>query len=130
MRRGMNVEDAVMTAAATAGRAVLFAGITVCIALLGMLTVGVSVLSGAAIAASITVLFSLIVTFANYDVVRVLTAGGPRDTTHVFATWAFLLGIQSGDIPLGASVSLFMLPILAISAVFILRGVRRRGREI
>ena len=79
---------------------------------------------------SITVLFSLIVTFANYDVVRVLTAGGPRDTTHVFATWAFLLGIQSGDIPLGASVSLFMLPILAISAVFILRGVRRRGREI
>jgi multiple sugar transport system permease protein len=72
----------------------------------------------------------LIVTFANYDVVRVLTAGGPRDTTHVFATWAFLLGIQSGDIPLGASVSLFMLPILAISAVFILRGVRRRGREI
>jgi multiple sugar transport system permease protein len=50
--------------------------------------------------------------------------------THVFATWAFLVGIQSGDIPLGASVSLFMLPILAISAVFILRGVRRRGREI
>jgi multiple sugar transport system permease protein len=79
---------------------------------------------------SITVLFSLIVTFANYDIVRVLTAGGPRDTTHVFATWAFLVGIQSGDIPLGASVSLFMLPILAVSAIFILRGVRRRGREI
>ena len=79
---------------------------------------------------SITVLFSLIVTFANYDIVRVLTAGGPRDMTHVFATWAFQVGIQSGDIPLGASVSLFMVPILAISAVFILRGVRKRGREI
>src|SRR5581483_7842288 len=50
---------------------------------------------------SITVLFSLIVTFANYDIVRVLTAGGPRDMTHVFATWAFLNGIQNGDIPLG-----------------------------
>ncbi|HXZ02250.1 MAG TPA: sugar ABC transporter permease [Stellaceae bacterium] len=79
---------------------------------------------------AITVLFSLIVTFANYDIVRVLTSGGPRNTTHIFATWAFQLGIASGDIPLGASVSLFMFPILGISAVFILRGVRRRGREI
>jgi multiple sugar transport system permease protein len=79
---------------------------------------------------AITVLFSLIVTFANYDIVRVLTGGGPRDTTHVFATWAFQLGIASGDIPLGAAVSLFMFPILGISAIFILRGVRRRGREI
>jgi multiple sugar transport system permease protein len=79
---------------------------------------------------AITVLFSLIVTFANYDIVRVLTAGGPRDMTHVFATWAFKLGIESGDIPLGASVSLFMFPILGISAIFILRGVRQRGKEI
>jgi multiple sugar transport system permease protein len=79
---------------------------------------------------AITVLFSLIVTFANYDIVAVLTNGGPRNTTHVFATWAFQLGIASGDIPLGASVSLFMFPILGISAIFILRGVRRRGREI
>jgi multiple sugar transport system permease protein len=79
---------------------------------------------------SITVLFSLIVTFANYDIVSVLTAGGPRNMTHVFATWAFQLGIASGDIPLGASVSLFMFPILGICAIFILRGVRRRGREI
>ena len=79
---------------------------------------------------AITVLFSLIVTFANYDIVRVLTAGGPRNMTHVFATWAFNLGIESGDIPLGASVSLFMFPILGISAIFILRGVRQRGKEI
>ena len=79
---------------------------------------------------AITVLFSLIVTFANFDIVQIMTAGGPRNMTHVFATYAFLLGIRSGDIPLGASVSLFMLPILAISAVFILRGVRKRGREI
>jgi multiple sugar transport system permease protein len=79
---------------------------------------------------AITVLFSLIVTFANYDIVRVLTAGGPRNMTHVFATWAFQLGIASGDIPLGAAVSLFMFPILGISAIFILRGVRQRGKEI
>jgi len=79
---------------------------------------------------AITVLFSLIVTFANFDIVQIMTAGGPRNMTHVFATYAFLLGIRSGDLPLGASTSLFMLPILAIAAIFILRGVRKRGREI
>jgi RND superfamily putative drug exporter len=59
MRRGLSTENAVATAAATAGRAVMFAGITVCIALLGMLTVGVGVLSGAAVGASIAVLFPM-----------------------------------------------------------------------
>jgi len=79
---------------------------------------------------AITVLFSLIVTFANFDVVQIMTGGGPRNMTHMFATYSFLLGIRSGDLPLGAATSLFMFPILAIAAVFILRGVRKRGREI
>jgi multiple sugar transport system permease protein len=79
---------------------------------------------------AITVLFSLIVTFANFDIIWVMTQGGPRDMTHIFATWAFKLGIQSGDIPLGASVSLFMFPILGVAAIFILRGVNKRAREI
>jgi multiple sugar transport system permease protein len=79
---------------------------------------------------AITVLFSLIVTFANFDIVRVLTAGGPVDQTHVFATWAFRLGIESGDIPLGASVSLFMFPILGVAAVVILRDIAKRGSSV
>ena len=61
---------------------------------------------------------------------RVLTTGGPLDTTHVFATWAFRVGIESGDIPLGASVSLFMVPILAVAAIFILRDITKRGSEV
>jgi multiple sugar transport system permease protein len=77
----------------------------------------------------ITALFSLIVTFANFDIVKILTNGGPVDQTHVFATWAFTLAIWGNDIPLGASVSLFMAPILAVAAFFILRNVRRRGNE-
>jgi multiple sugar transport system permease protein len=79
---------------------------------------------------AITVLFSLIVTFANFDIVQIMTAGGPRNMTHVFATYAFMLGIRSGDLPLGAATSLFMLPILGFAAILILRGVRKRGREI
>ena len=78
---------------------------------------------------AITVLFSIIVTFANFDIVRILTAGGPIDQTHVFATWAFLQGIEGGDLALGASVSLFMFPILAVAAIFILRDINRRGNE-
>ena len=77
----------------------------------------------------IPALFSLIVTFANFDIVKILTNGGPVDQTHVFATWAFTLAIWGNDIPLGASVALFMAPILAIAAFFILRNVNRRGNE-
>ena len=79
---------------------------------------------------SITILFSIIVTFANFDIVRVLTRGGPIDTTHLFATYAFRVGIESGDIPLGATVSLFMFPVLAILSFVILRNVRKRSREV
>ena len=78
---------------------------------------------------AITTLFSLIVTFANFDIVRILTSGGPLDHTHIFATWAFRVGIEGSDIPLGASVSLFMAPILAIAAIFILRDISKRGNE-
>src|ERR1700688_1705671 len=78
---------------------------------------------------AITTLFSLIVTFANFDIVRILTAGGPLDHTHIFATWAFRIGIEGSDIPLGASVSLFMVPILAVAAIFILRDINKRGNE-
>jgi multiple sugar transport system permease protein len=79
---------------------------------------------------AVTALFSLIVTFANFDIVRVLTAGGPLTSTQLFATWAFKVGIESGDIPQGAAVSLFMVPILAVAAAFILRDISKRGREV
>ncbi|UYN93480.1 MAG: sugar ABC transporter permease [Enhydrobacter sp.] len=79
---------------------------------------------------AITALFSTIVTFANFDIVRVLTRGDPLNTTHIFGTWAFRLGIESGDIPLGAAVSLFMVPILAVGAALILRDVSKRGSEV
>jgi multiple sugar transport system permease protein len=79
---------------------------------------------------AITALFSLIVTFANFDIVRVLTNGGPLTATQIFATWSFKVGIESGDIPQGAAVSLFMAPILAVAAALILRNISRRGSEV
>lgn len=56
---GASVEDSVKTAVKTSGRAVLFAGIIVCIALLGLFTVHVSFLYGVAIAAALSVLVTM-----------------------------------------------------------------------
>lgn len=56
---GRDVESSVVTALDTSGRAVLFAGIVVCIALLGMFALGISFLYGLAVAASIGVLFTM-----------------------------------------------------------------------
>jgi RND superfamily putative drug exporter len=60
LQRGMEAEDSAALALNTSGRAVLFAGGTVCIALLGMLVLGISFLNGVAIAAAITVLFTVL----------------------------------------------------------------------
>jgi RND superfamily putative drug exporter len=57
---GKDLATSIATAVDTSGRAVLFAGIIVCIALLGMFALGVSFLYGMAIAASIGVLFTMI----------------------------------------------------------------------
>jgi RND superfamily putative drug exporter len=60
LKRGANVEDSVAAALNTSGRAVLFAGSTVCIALLGMLILGLSFLNGVAITASLAVLVTML----------------------------------------------------------------------
>ena len=58
--RGLTGEEAVVESVDTSGRAVLFAGIIVCIALLGLFALGVSFLYGVAIAACIAVAFTVI----------------------------------------------------------------------
>jgi len=57
---GNSVEDSIANAVNTSGRAVLFAGIIVCIALLGMFALGVSFLYGLAVAAAIGVAFTMV----------------------------------------------------------------------
>jgi putative drug exporter of the RND superfamily len=55
LRRGVSVRDSIVTSMDTSGRAVLFAGTTVCIALLGLLALGVSFFNGMAIGAAVAV---------------------------------------------------------------------------
>jgi RND superfamily putative drug exporter len=58
--RGLSREQATVDALDTSGRAVLFAGLIVCIAMLGMFALGVSFLYGVAVAASVTVAFTIL----------------------------------------------------------------------
>ncbi|HEY5052431.1 MAG TPA: MMPL family transporter [Solirubrobacterales bacterium] len=57
---GLESQDAAIAAVDTAGRAVLFAGVTVIISLMGMLLLGISFLYGVAMAAALAVLFTMI----------------------------------------------------------------------
>jgi RND superfamily putative drug exporter len=59
LKRGLTVTEAATHAVATTGRAVVFAGATVCIALLGMLILRLNFLNGVAIAASLTVVLTV-----------------------------------------------------------------------
>jgi multiple sugar transport system permease protein len=74
---------------------------------------------------AVAALFGAIFTFTDMAVVRVLTRGGPNDSTQVLASWAFYRGIEGGDVAQGAAVALFLFPLLLAAAIVILRAVRR-----
>lgn len=65
----------------------------------------------------IVTMFSVIFTFADFQLVYVLTRGGPANATHLFATYAFDVAMSGGQFGLGASIALSMLPPLALIIV-------------
>jgi multiple sugar transport system permease protein len=73
----------------------------------------------------IVILFSTIFTFSDFNIVYVLTRGGPVNSTHLFATYAHQTGLVSARIGEGAAVSLFLFPILVLVIFFQLRLLRR-----
>jgi putative drug exporter of the RND superfamily len=105
-RQSGDVEASVVAAMDTAGRAIVFAGCTVIIALLGMFALGVSFLYGVAVAASLTVLLTML---AALTVLPVLLSrfgarigrrrrdrgeaatAGPSTTQGLWARWALLI---------------------------------------
>ena len=73
----------------------------------------------------IVTMFSLIFTFSDFQLVYVLTRGGPANATHLFATYAFDIAMSGGQFGLGASVALAMLPPLALLIVALALYLRR-----
>jgi multiple sugar transport system permease protein len=73
----------------------------------------------------IVTLFSVIFTFADFQLVYVLTHGGPQNATNLFATYAFDIAMGAGQLGLGASIALAMLPALALLIVALTVYMRR-----
>ena len=74
---------------------------------------------------AIVVLFSTIFTFSDFNIVYVLTRGGPMNTTHLFATHAYQVGLSGGNLGQGAALSLFLFPMLAVVVFAQLRFIRK-----
>ena len=74
---------------------------------------------------TVAVLYGVIFTFTDMTVVYVLTRGGPIDNTQVLASWAFLKGVEGGDLAQGAAIALFLFPVMAGVAALMLRTARR-----
>ena len=70
-------------------------------------------------------LYSVVFSFTDFSAVWLLTQGGPYNTTHVFGTYAYNIGINAGDLGMGAAITLFIFPFLALIVIFMLRFLRR-----
>jgi multiple sugar transport system permease protein len=67
---------------------------------------------------TVITVFSTIWTFADFQLVWIITKGGPAGATHIFGTLSYQRAMQGGHFGQGAAISNFMLPIL-VSCVFI-----------
>jgi len=132
LRSGLSPEDAAVRALNTAGRAVLFAGGTVCVALLGLLVLRLSFLDGMAYASVITVVLTMataltllpaLLGFMGPRVLsrrerRRLTESGPQDghTTGFWARWARFVSRRPIILALAAIVVMLTLasPVLSL----------------
>ena len=75
---------------------------------------------------AVVVLFSTIFTFSDFNIVYVLTHGGPINSTHLFATYSRMLAIDVGRLGEGAAVSLYLFPLLVFVVWAQLRFVRKQ----
>jgi multiple sugar transport system permease protein len=73
----------------------------------------------------IVTMFSVIFTFSDFQLPYILTHGGPANATHLFATYAFDIGMSAGVLGMGAAVALAMLPALALLIVGLTLYLRR-----
>ena len=130
---GAEPKAAALTAVSTAGRAVLFAGSTVVIALLGLMVLGVSFFYGLAIAAAVTVL--MVMTSALFMLPAVLSLLGrhalglrlpwarhPRTVAVDDTRWARYGGLLQRAPWLAGALSLVFVAVLAIPAFSIRQG--------
>lgn len=73
----------------------------------------------------VALLFAGLLVFGDMATVALLTHGSPGDTSLILPYWAFLQGINGGDLGAGAAVALFSLPVLLAVAILAMRFAGR-----
>ena len=73
-------------------------------------------------------LFSFVQTMADFQIVWLLTQGGPQNSTHLISTLSFRTAIRTGNIGPGAAISLFLFPVFLTVIALQLRSLRKVDR--
>jgi multiple sugar transport system permease protein len=76
---------------------------------------------------AVVMTFSVLFTFGDFQLIYVLTRGGPLNATHLLATLAFQRGISGGSLGEGAAIAALMLPFLIGAVLFSYFGLQRRS---
>jgi RND superfamily putative drug exporter len=142
LKAGMTPEEAAVRALNTSGRAVIFAGATVCVAMLGLLTLNMQFLNGIGISAAVMVLFTVVAANTLLPAllgllgVRVLSrrerrrlaAEGPHDvhTRGFWARWSRLVERRPGIL---APAALLVVLVLAVPVLSLHLGSSDQGND-
>lgn len=76
---------------------------------------------------AIVMTFSVLFTFADFQLIYVITRGGPVNATHLMATLSFQRAIPGGQLAEGAAIATAMIPFLLIAILISFFGLQRRG---
>lgn len=76
---------------------------------------------------AVVMTFSVLFTFTDFQLIYVLTRGGPLNATHLLATLAFQRGISGGALGEGAALATLMVPFLLAAVLFSYFGLQRRA---
>lgn len=76
---------------------------------------------------AVVMTFSVLFTFTDFQLIYVLTRGGPLNATHLMATLAFQRAIPGGSLGEGAAIASMMVPLLLAAIMFSYFGLQRRA---
>jgi multiple sugar transport system permease protein len=76
---------------------------------------------------AVVMTFSVLFTFTDFQLIYVLTRGGPLNATHLMATLSFQRAIPGGSLGEGAALATMMIPFLLGAIMFSYFGLQRRG---
>ncbi len=75
---------------------------------------------------AVVMTFSVLFTFTDFQLIYVLTKGGPVNATHLMATLSFQRAIPGGQLGEGAAIAVAMIPFLLAAIMFSFFGLQRR----